>query len=108
MLFYNRNEFVVRELVSSRDVNESFLIENGYPVELYLVDTTSSNILATPEQIAWVDEGEDVETLREISVDDINRILYDDYLYIDIEETGGHDVIPRIIEGKVVIQLINI
>ena len=83
------------------DINE-FMSKHGAPVELFIIDE-NENILATHDEIAWWDEGEHTDELREITLDDINYLLreLDGYVDIDIDEDYG----PTIYEGKVVLGL---
>lgn len=72
---------------------EEYLQNNGYPIELYIVDPGDPNIdtewvLATPEQIGWLDEGSHTDDLRDIELKDVNKILkeYDSWVAIEVEE----------------------
>jgi len=87
--------------------DQEFIEENGYPVELYVLDMDES-ILATPEQIGWWDAGEDLDELRDITIKDINYIIQecDGMLEIEIDddeyEYGLVDSI--IVEDKVILR----
>jgi hypothetical protein len=74
---------------------ESFIKENGYPVNPYIVDPGDPNIpdetiLAIPSQIGWMDEGEHSDELMDIEVRHINYILdcYDGWIYVEVDEDG--------------------
>lgn len=80
---------------------EEYLQNNGYPIELYIVDPGDPNVdvehvLATPEQIGWLDEGSHVEDLRDIELKDINKILkeFDSWIWIEVDEIEdeGQDI----------------
>ena len=58
---------------------ESYMLKYGCPVEASLYELSMehplSNQLATSNEIAWVDEGEDSEDMHEITIEDFNVIL---------------------------------
>ena len=90
---------------------EKFLVENGAPVELFIIDDDES-IIAEPHEIGWLDEGEDVDELREVTLDDINYILNEceGFLEIQIEEDMFDEeemIIPIMYEQKVVISFLQ-
>jgi len=91
MLFINRisvgviNPYI--ELFELEEIPENydeFLSKNGTPIELIIVDE-NQNIIALQDNIAWWDEGEDVDELRDITLDDINYILKEFEGYVDIQ-----------------------
>lgn len=89
---------------------EKWLVENGAPVELYIID--GDDVIAEPHEIGWFDESEDSDELREVTLNDINLILneYDGWLEIQIvEETFEEEemIVPIMYEQKVVINLIT-
>jgi len=109
MLFVNRISVgVIEPYVELWELDEfpgnmdEFMSKHGAPVELFIIDE-NENILATHDEIAWWDEGEHTDELREITLDDINYLLreLDGYVDIDIDEDYG----PTIYEGKVVLGL---
>jgi hypothetical protein len=109
MLFVNRISVgVIEPYVELWELEEvpedmdEFMAKHGAPVELFIIDE-NENILATHDEIAWWDEGEHTDELREITLDDINYLLreLDGYVDIDIDEDYG----PTIYEGKVVLGL---
>jgi len=109
MLFINRISVgVIEPYVELWELDEfpgnmdEFMSKHGAPVELFIIDE-NENILATHDEIAWWDEGEHTDELREITLDDINYLLreLDGYVDIDIDEDYG----PSIYEGKVVLGL---
>lgn len=90
---------------------EKFLVENGAPVELFIIDDDES-VIAEPHEIGWLDEGEDVDELREVTLDDINYILNEceGFLEIQIEEEMFDEeemIIPIMYEQKVVISFLQ-
>lgn len=89
---------------------ESFILQNGHPIQLYIMDD-EGNILATPEQIGWFDEGDDVDELRDISLKEINIILNDFDETIDLEihdvEEEDEEIYPVVYEGKVIIRYVQ-
>jgi hypothetical protein len=63
---------------------------NGMPVELYIVFEGNPNlkefeILATPEQIGWFDQGEYSDEISDITIKQINKIFSDHQGYLTIE-----------------------
>lgn len=89
---------------------ESFLQQHGYPVELYIIDD-QGNVLASPEQIGWWDEGDHVDELSDISISHINNIFNDYDGYVDLEmeeydETEG-EYVPVIYAEKVVMRYVT-
>lgn len=91
---------------------EKFLVENGAPVELFIIDSEDESIIAEPHEIGWLDEGEDVDELREVTLDDINYILNEceGFLEIQIEEEMFDQeemIIPIMYEQKVVISFLQ-
>jgi len=92
------------------DDEEDYINNNGYPIELYILDTDES-ILATPEQIGWWDEGEDSDELRDITIKDINYIIQecDGILEIDVDDDEyEYGIIDSTIaEDKVILRLFS-
>lgn len=92
------------------DQKEQFLIENGAPVEPYLVlrDHEKEEIIATPEQIGWWDDGPDYDELRDVAIEDFNGIIntYEGRVDVQLETEPQHDDFVKdhilIVEGKVV------
>ena len=90
---------------------EAFMVENGAPMEVYIVDNDDS-VIAEPHEIGWFDEGDDTDELRDITLDDINYILneFDGWLEIEIIEDffdEDEQVIPNMYEQKVVVRLLT-
>ena len=109
MLFVNRISvgviepfielFELEELPEDQD---AFMSKHGVPVKLFIIG--EEEVLATPEQIGWWDEGEHTDELRDITLDDINYLLREFEGYIDIEYDEDEGV--TIIEDKVVLSLV--
>lgn len=84
-----------------------FLLDNGYPVHPWIVDVGNPNIpdddeiLATPDQIGWMDEGEDKDEICDIEPKHINIILdkYGGWIDIEVDEDGD----PVLFRNKVTI-----
>jgi len=90
---------------------EAFMIENGAPMEVYIIDNDDS-VIAEPHEIGWFDEGDDTDELRDITLDDINYILneFDGWIEIEIIEDffdEDEQVIPNMYEQKVVVRLLT-
>jgi hypothetical protein len=87
---------------------QDFFDKNGYPVELYIIDPTDGEILASPDMIGWFDDGDSSDEYRDIEINDINLIFkyYEGRIEIEINETdsiyGATNVIVE--EGKIIIR----
>lgn len=113
MLFTNRISVGVMEpyieLFELDEVPEdadAFMAKHGAPVELVIID--EEEVLATHDEIGWWDEGEDVDELRDITLDDINYILRELDGYVDIEisdETEDPGII--MFDDKVVLSIVE-
>jgi hypothetical protein len=112
MLFINRISVGVMEpyieLFELKEIPEDpdeFMAKHGSPVQMWIIDD-NEDVLATPEQIGWWDEGEHVEDYREITLDDINFIIRDLDGYVDIMiDDEEESPTPLIGEGKVILSL---
>lgn len=79
-----RKEYVELWELKELPVNtEEFYVKNGYPVELQVV--YDNELLVDHHEIGWFDEGAHTDDLREISLKEINTILYDYDGEVDIE-----------------------
>jgi len=110
MLFINRISVgVIEPFIELFELEElpedpdAFMSRHGVPVELAIVDE-NGNLLASHDEIGWWDEGEHVDELRDITLDDINYLLreFDGYIDIDGDEDDG----VTLIEDKVVLSLV--
>ena len=65
---------------------EEFVTKNGAPVEPYLI--YDEQVIAEPHEIGWWDEGEHIDELRDIELQDVNYILdeWDGYVDVEIDE----------------------
>ena len=89
---------------------EAFIIDNGAPMELCIID--GDDIVVEPHELGWMDDGDDVDELRPISLEDINYILseYDGWIELEIIEEffdEEEQVIPNMYDQKVVIRLLT-
>jgi len=112
MLFVEASEEGIKlfELESIPRDEETFIIENGAPMELYIID--GDDIVVEPHEIGWMDDGDDVDELRPISLEDINYILneYGGWIELEIIEDYFDEeemVIPNMYDQKVVIRLLT-
>jgi hypothetical protein len=111
MLFVNKiartdvvELFILEEIP---DDEETFVVTHGYPMEPYVVFdafSTTPIILAIPEQIGWWDDVDDVDDLREISIEEINNIInqFDGLLEIYLEDDD-----PLLVENKVMLRYLT-
>jgi len=91
--------------------HEEFMKWNGTPVELFIKDQ-SDNIIASHDEIGWLDEGDHSDELRDITIRDLNLILEHNDGIIDVQLEGsetenGIDYSVYMIEGKVVIRYVQ-
>ena len=95
---------------------DAYVQLNGYPVEPFIIREGNPNlndmtILATPEEIAWWDEGEHSDEYRDISTVEMNFLIeYQDSLVkilISDDDFENNKIIPVKYEGKVVIRVVN-
>ena len=83
---------------------ETFTIKNGYPVEFLIIDQ-EQNIMAEHHDIGYFDEGDELDTLRDITLRDLNEILFKYGGMLEIDATiEENEVIPIFREQKVVIR----
>ena len=113
MLFLNRETDPpeIYELNHSVIDSEAYMINNGCPVELQLMEVSLKNVIALHHEIGWIDEGEDSEDMHEITIDDINSILANKHIcQIQIKDKlyeKENMIIPVYDEEKVIIKLIE-
>jgi len=113
MLFINQlvrsGQISLFELEEIPQNEEQFIVTFGYPVEIYIINPlehTSPEILAIPEQIGWWDEGDDVEDLREITLEDINYVIseFGGWVEIFMNDEGEE---PLLIDDKVILRCLT-
>lgn len=71
----------LHELTHTPQDMESYIAFNGAPVEPYIVMPTQNKddkeeILATPDQIGWWDQGDTADDLEDLTVQIINAYIY--------------------------------
>jgi hypothetical protein len=71
---------------------QEFINKNGYPVEPYIIGE-DEEILASPNEIGWWDEGEETDEYRDITINDVNMIIneFDGEIAIDGDLYGYDD-----------------
>lgn len=84
---------------------------NGMPVELYIVFEGNPNlkefeVLATPEQIGWFDDGEESDEISDITIRQINKIFSDHQGYLSIEFDHITNK-PTLYDNKVTIRYVD-
>ena len=111
MLFINRISVGVIEpyielfkLEEIPEDSEAFMVKHGAPIDLLIIDD-EGNIIAFQDQIGWWDEGEDIDELRDITLDDINYILRELDGYVDIEYNEIEDDFVMY-EDKIVLSIV--
>ena len=115
--------FELEELPEDPDV---FMARYGCPVQMWVIDG-NEDVLATPEQIGWWDEGSHTDELRDVTLNEINFLLrecegtveiqveeYDDgdcYYLDDNDEPhinydySDDELVPILYEDRVVLRL---
>ena len=93
-----------------RDV-ETYSQLNGGPIELYIVFEGNPNlkefeVLATPEQIGWFDDGEFSDEISDITIRQINKIFSDHQGYLTIEFDHITNQ-PTLYDNKVTIRYVD-
>lgn len=97
----------VNKIEKAPQDSEAYIASYGYPVEPWIVDTGNPNlphteeILATPNQIGWMDEGDHTDELMDIEVRHMNFILDRYNGWVDIETDNDGD--PVLFMDKVTI-----
>lgn len=106
-MFYqtnNKGESYVYTIQGIRDL-QTFIYANGYPVKPYILLVGNPNIdnsdavLTTSDQIGWIDDGPQSDSLRDLEIKDFNEIIQDDDFDIMIEVDDDTDEIV-LYEGK--------
>jgi hypothetical protein len=71
---------------------QEFINKNGYPVEPYIIGE-DEEILASPNEIGWWDEGEETDEYRDVTINDVNMIIneFDGEIAIDGDLYGYDD-----------------
>ena len=109
--------------IHNEEQKELYMQTNGAPVEpyIYLVGNPNvpdeTSLMAEPEQIAWFDEGDHQDELRDITIKDINNILDDGgNCEIDVEEEHIDDdeaqddyfnIVPVLLYDRIIIRYDN-
>lgn len=115
MLFVNKiartdavELFILEEIPADE---ETFVVTNGYPIELYVIQHELLNnietpiILATPEEIGWWDY-EELDEFTEISIEEINNVISQFTGLLEIYIDDETDV-PLLVENKVVLKYLT-
>ncbi len=106
------NNYLIRELIDIPRNQDDWIKENGYPVEMFIIDPGNPNedngyVIATPEQIGWFDEGDHSDQISDISIKNINDILehYEGWIDVEMAETEEDDYVPVLYDNKVTIRM---
>jgi hypothetical protein len=99
------NYFTIYELKEIPNDMYHYMSINGAPVEPYIVMPTQNRddkeeILATPDQIGWWDQGDTSDDLEDITLDIINSYIYgedgeDGYIALEVFDSEDEDGIHR-------------
>lgn len=107
----NKGEPYVYSISGIRDI-EAYMEINGYPVKPNILLEGNPNIddsdavLTTSDQIAWIDDGPDSDSLRDLEIKDMNSIIQDDDFNIMIEVDDETEE-PILYEGKCTIMRVD-
>jgi hypothetical protein len=112
MLFVEASEEGIQlfELDSIPRDEKQFILDNGAPMEMYIID--GDDVIVEHHEIGWIDEGEDSEELYPISIEEINYILNecDGWLELEIIEDffdEDEQIIPNFVDEKVIIRILT-
>lgn len=114
-MFYqtnNKKEPYVFSISGIRNI-EAFLDANGYPVRPHILLVGNPNIddsdamLTTSDQVGWIDDGPDSDSIRDLEIKDMNSIIQDDDFDIMIEVNDETDE-PILYEGKVCLMRVDV
>lgn len=99
------NYFTIYELKEIPNDMYEYMSISGAPVEPYIVQPTQNRddkeeILATPEQIGWWDQGDDSDDLEDLTLDIINAYIYGEdgeegYIALEVFDTEDEEGIHR-------------
>jgi hypothetical protein len=99
------NYFTIYELKDIPNDMYHYMSINGAPVEPYIVQPTQNRddkeeILATPEQIGWWDQGDTSDDLEDITIEIINSYIYgedgdDGYIALEVFDSEDEEGIHR-------------
>jgi hypothetical protein len=99
------NYFTIYELKEIPNDIYHYMSMNGAPVEPYIVQPTQNKddkeeILATPEQIGWWDQGDTSDDLEDLTVQIINAYIYgedgdDGYIALEVFDSEDEEGIHR-------------
>jgi len=113
-IFFQKNtkgEPYVYSISGIRDI-ETFIEINGYPVKPYILQVGNPNIedddvvLTQQDQIAWIDDGPQSDSLRDLEIKDMNEIIQNDDFNIMIEIDDETDEIV-LFQGKCTVMRID-
>lgn len=114
-IFYqanNKGEPYVFSISGIRDI-EAFLDANGYPVKPNILLPGNPNIdgsdaiLTTSDQVGWIDDGPQSDSLRDLEIKDMNEIIQDDDFDIMIEVDDDTEVVV-LYQGKVCLMRVDV
>jgi hypothetical protein len=82
---------------------EQFIQQNGYPVEVKIVNS-DGEVVVLPHEIGWWDEGDHTDEFRDITIKDIGFIISECNGMVDllIDDYSGEVVIE---EDKVILRI---
>jgi len=99
------NYFTIYELKDIPNDMYHYMSMNGAPVEPYIVQPTQNRddkeeILATPDQIGWWDQGDTSDDLEDLTVEIINAYVYgedgdDGYIALEVFDSEDEEGIHR-------------
>jgi hypothetical protein len=82
---------------------EQFIQQNGYPVQVQIINS-DGDIVVLPHEIGWWDEGEHTDEFRDITIKDIALIIseYEGMIDLLIDDYSGEVVME---EDKVILRV---
>jgi hypothetical protein len=95
----------IHELTHVPQDKDSYIAINGAPVEPYIVMPTQNKddkeeVLATPDQIGWWDQGDTTDDLEDLTAKIINSYIYgedgdDGYIALEVFDSEDEEGIHR-------------
>jgi hypothetical protein len=82
---------------------EQFIQQNGYPIEVKIINS-DGEVVVLPHEIGWWDEGDHTDEFRDITIKDIGFILSECNGMVDllIDDNSGEVIIE---EDKVILRV---
>ena len=111
MMFKNNKNRIYQPVYTTAPL-DVYIEEHGYPVHPYIMSITANpddkaDIIATPEQIGWWDDGPQSDELRDVTLNDFNILLEeeDGILEIEMDIHDEDHLVPVLYDGKITMRI---